>query len=430
MENAHDWGLGGKIVKVEARHYHTLYLMAALSMIFMTLSLALQPLYLRSVLGLARDNAGFVNANIQVITEVVDLFFVGYFGFLSDRYGRLPLMVGGFVLAGVTALAMPFSLELGAMLGVGGLVFFYIVRSVMSLGMTAVWPQVATLTGDFSDIESRPRLLARTGFMMAFGATLVYAVLMQIPKYSGITVSMILLAIIAFVGAWLAQDFLVDVAPKYQSQAVPLQAVVQLLKDEKALRLSFLSAFCSRNDMVIIGLFLMTWCIYFSDLLVLTQAEAAAQAGMVIGFIGLVVLISIPIWGEIIARFGRVPSIVLGLLLSGCGFLAMGMIENPLSWWVLLPAVIVGLGQAGCMLAPQTLTLDLAPESMRGTVLGVFNTVGGLGVIFFLQVGGILFDWLGPSTPFIFTGAANLLIMIYGLSIIKTHTDRVTPGVT
>lgn len=415
-------------MKVEERHYHTLYLLAALSMIFMTLALALQPLYLHSVLGLGRDNAGFVNANIQVITEVLDLFVVGYLGFMSDRYGRLPLMTGGFLLAGLSALALPYSLELGAMLGMGGLAFFYVVRSVMSLGTSAFWPQVATLTGDLSDIESRPRLLARTGFMMAFGATLVYAILMQIPKYAGITLSMMLLAVIALFGAWVANGFMVDVAPKFQQETVPLRTIIQLIKNSKALRLSFLSAFCSRNDMVIVGLFLMTWCIYFADILGLTQAEAAAQAGMVIGFIGLVVLISIPVWGEIIARFGRVPSIVMGLLFSGCGFLALGMIENPLSWWVLLPAFITGLGQAGCLLAPQTLTLDLAPDSMRGTMLGVFNTVGGLGVIFFLQVGGILFDWLGPSTPFVFTGIANLLIMGYGLSILQSHPDVVTSG--
>ncbi|MBF0439023.1 MAG: MFS transporter [Magnetococcales bacterium] len=393
-------------------------------MIFMTLALALQPLYLRSVLGLARDNAGFVNANIQVITEVVDLLFVGYLGYLSDRFGRIPLLTGGFILSGLSALALPYSLELGAMLGVGGLTFFYVVRSAMSLGTTAVWPQVATLTGDFSDVESRPRLLARTGFMMAFGATLVYAVLMQIPRYSGLTFSMLLLAVIAFFGAWLANGFLVDVAPKYTREAVPIQTILRLLKDEKALRLSFLSAFCARNDMVIIGLFLMTWCIYFADLLGMTHAEAAAQAGMVIGFIGLVVLASIPVWGEVISRIGRVPSIVMGLLLSGCGFLSLGLIDNPLSWWVLLPAFITGLGQAGCLLAPQILTLDLAPESMRGTLLGAYNTVGCLGIIFFLLVGGFLFDWLGPAMPFVFAGVANLLVMGYGFVLMKQYADE------
>ena len=407
--------------KVETRHFNTLYLLAALSMIFMTMALALQPLYLRKILGLARDNAGFVNANIQVITELVDLLFVGYLGYLSDKLGRIPVVMYGFILAGFSALLLPFSQELGIWTGVGGLTLVYIFRSSMSLGTTAIWPQIAALAGDFSDMHNRPRLLAKAGFMMAFGATLVYTVLMQIPQHSGVVLAMLLMAAVAFAGAWLTRNFLVDVAPKVPGDRVPLKAIIQLLRDEKALRLSFLSAFTSRNDMVLLGLFLMTWAIYFADVLAIDHAQAAAQAGMVIGFIGLVVLLTINLWGEMIVRLGRLPAMILGLCLSGAGFAGMGMIVNPLGGWVFLPAFLVGVGQAGCLLAPQTVTLDLAPEAMRGSVLGAFNTVGCVGIIFFLQVGGLLFDWFGPSAPFVFTGIANFIIMFYGLSILKAE---------
>ena len=405
---------------VETRHYNTLYLLAAISMIFMTMALALQPLYLRKVLGLARDNAGFVNANIQVITELVDLLSVGYFGYLSDKKGRIPVVVYGFFVAGLSALLLPFSQELGVLTGIGGLTFVYIFRSSMSLGTTAVWPQIAALAGDFSNADNRPRLLAKAGFMMAFGATLVYTVLMQIPQHAGVMVAMLLMSVTAIAGGWVARNFLVDVAPKVSADKIPIKAIIQLLKDQKALRLSFLSAFTSRNDMVILGLFLMTWAIYFADVLGIDHAQAAAQAGMVIGFIGLVVLATITLWGELIIRLGRVPAMILGLCLSGAGFAGMGMVVNPLGGWVFLPAFLVGVGQAGCLLAPQTVTLDLAPDAMRGSVLGAFNTVGCIGIIFFLQVGGLLFDWLGPSAPFVFTGIANFVIMFYGLSVLRT----------
>ncbi len=417
--------------QVETRHHNALYLLAAVAMIFMTLALALQPLYLRHVLGLARDNAGFVNANIQVITELVDLLSVGYLGYLSDRKGRIPVVYYGFLLSGVSALLLPFSLELGILTGAGGLTLVYLLRSTMSLGTTAVWPQIAALAGDFSDGDGsiahdsqeahrlRPRLLAKAGFMMAFGATLVYTILMQIPRQSGVVVAMLLMSGIAFAGGWVARRFLVDVAPRVATGRIPFQAILQMVKREEALRLSFFSAFTSRNDMVIIGLFLMTWAVYFADILGMDSAEAAARAGMVIGFVGLIVLLTINIWGELIVRLGRVPAMVLGLALSGAGFAGMGLIVNPLGGWVFLPAFLVGLGQAGCLLAPQVVALDLAPLAMRGSVLGVFNTVGCLGIIFFLQVGGLLFDWLGPSAPFVFTGVANFIIMFYGLFILR-----------
>jgi hypothetical protein len=44
-------------------------------------------------------------------------------------------------------------------------------------------------------------------------------------------------------------------------------------------------------------------------------------------------------------------------------------------------------------------------------------------VIFFLQVGGILFDWIGPTAPFIFTGVVNLLLFGYALAVMKLDAD-------
>ncbi|MGN7612220.1 magnetosome biogenesis transporter MamH [Magnetococcales bacterium HHB-1] len=408
-------------------HYNALYLVVAILVIFMTLILAIQPLYLRHVLGLARENAGSVNANVQIATEVVDLLLVGYLGNLSDRLGRVPLLIGGFLTAGVAAFLAPLSGQIGLFIGVSGLAFFYLARMVMSLGTTAVWPQVATLAGDYSTQEDRPQKLARVGFMMAFAATLVYAVLMQIPKHAGVTVTLWLAAIIALIGAWLAKNYLVEAIKPKTSHTFPAREVWELVKREPGLRLSFLSAFTSRNDMVIVGLFLMTWFIYFSDLIEeITHAQAASQAGMMIGFIGLVILMSITAWGRSVSRIGRVPAVAMGLFLSGIGFVAFGLNVNPFGWWMLIPAFFVGLGQAGCLLAPQTLALDLAPKEIRGSVLGVFNTVGCIGIIFFLLVGGILFDYVGPTAPFIFTGIANFLIVGYALIVMNGEKQRPT----
>ncbi|MBF0213556.1 MAG: MFS transporter [Magnetococcales bacterium] len=406
---------------LQGYHHNALYLIVAIVMIFLTMVLALQPLYLSRVLGLARENAGFVNANIQAITELVDLLFVGYLGYISDRIGRIPLIVYGFLLAGITALVAPFDREIGAMLGLNALVIFYVVRVLMSLGGTLIWPQIATLTGDYTRQDDRPLLLANVGFMMAFGVTIVYAVFMQLPEQIGVTMTMWLAALFALTGAWLARKLLVEmVQPKMVDRSFPFRDVWALVKREQGLRLSFLSAFTARNDMVLVGLFLMTWFIYFADLLDNTSHEqAASRAGLVIGLLGFVVLVSIPIWGRVTARTGRIPAIVIGLLISGIGFASMGLILNPFSWWIFLPVAIIGVGQAGCVLVPQTLALDLAPEEIRGSVLGVFNTVGCFGVIFFLQVGGILFDWLGPTVPFMFMGIVNLALFGYALSVMK-----------
>lgn len=417
----------------QSLHWNALYLLAALCMIFMTLAIAVQPLYLRNVLGVPFENAGAINANIQVVTEFLDLLLIGYLGYLSDRYGRVPMLIAGFAVAALGALLATFSLELGLMTGVGGLVVYYLMRIIMSLGSGAAWPQLSAMAGDLSDVHTRPRLIANTAFMMALGATIVYAILMQIPQQAGIKTVMLLTAFIALAGAWLSYRCLVDVAPRLDEPQVPFSRITALLKRERHLRLSFASAFFSRNDMVLVGLFLMMWYIYFADLVGIGQEEAAAHAGKIIGLIGLTVLVSIPVWGLFIERFGRVAAIAAGMAFSGIGLIGLGFVVNPFHGIIILPAVLLAFGQAGCFVAPQVVTIDYAPPEIRGSVLGAFNTVGAIGIIFFVQTGGFLFDTIGPHAPFVFAGIGNLLITAYAFWVYSTdlraqHRNRTVEG--
>lgn len=412
---------------VENHHRNTLYLLAALCMIFMTMILALQPIFLRVVLGVGLEDAGKINSSIQVVTEVIDILIVGYLGYLSDKVGRVKVVVYGFIVAGIAALLIPFSLEIGLWFGVSGLAIFYLMRVFMSLGTTGVWPQLTAITGDFTSQEDRPLLTANTAFMMAFGATLVYGVFMQLPYYIGLIPVMLIIPVVALFGAWFAKRSLIDVGERFDGSNLPWKNVVSLLKQDRRLRLTFLSAFSARYDMVLIGLFLMLWFVYFADVVGMSIEDAVAQGGILIGIIGMVILVSIPAWGIFIQRYGRIASIALGMAFSAIGFISMWFVVNPYDWGIYLPAILLAIGQAGTLLAPQILTIDVAPPPIRGLVLGGFNLVGGIGMIFFVQIGGFLFDWLGPYAPFVFTGMGNIVIMLYALWIMRTDGDELSP---
>ena len=167
----------------------------------------------------------------------------------------------------------------------------------------------------------------------------------------------------------------------------------------------------------------MLWFVYFADLVGVGQEQAAARAGILIGTMGAVVLLSIPVWRVFIERFGHVRSVVLGMSVSAIGFLLFGIVVNPFDWFILLPAVLVAVGQAGCFIAPQILTIDSSPRDLLGSMVGTFNVIGGLGVIIFVQVGGILFDKIGPPAPFVFTGCGNLLITLYAIRLMKMDSS-------
>ncbi|SCA56095.1 Magnetosome protein MamH (MamH protein, major facilitator superfamily) [Candidatus Terasakiella magnetica] len=403
----------------EREHRNALYFLAAISMVFMTLAIAVQPLFLRNVLDISFESAGAVNASVQVVTEVLDLALIFYLGYLSDRFGRVPIATIGFLVAAFGALLAPLSLELGAFFGIGGLAFYYVMRIIMSLGTGAVWPQISALAGDSTDFDSRPRFMANMAFMMALGGTLVYAILMQMPKYTGYIVVMVLTAGVGLIGAYVSHRCLVDIAPKLEKKEFPWARIKELLKKDDRLRLSFASAFFARADMVFIGLFLMMWFIYFADLIKVEQEVAAAEAGSLIGLVGIVVLVSLPAWGRAIEVMGRVKTLALGMALSGTGFVGLGFIVNPFDWEIVPFLVLAALGQAGCLVAPQVLTIDLTPKDIRGSMLGMFNVVGGIGIVVFVQIGGFLFDHIGPHAPFVLIGVANFAVVTYSLWVLR-----------
>ena len=405
--------------EIQTHERNALYLLSALCMVFMTLVVAIQPLFLRNVLNISFATAGAINANVQVVTEVLDLFVFAYMGYLSDRLGRVRIIVAGFSVAAVGGVIAPLSPWIGG--AAGALAVYYVARIVMSLGTGAVWPQLSALAGDFSDQANRARLMSNTAFMMAFGVTLVYAVLMQIPSHAGIAVTMVLTAGIALAAAWLARTFLVDVAPRTGELSIPWRRIWALVRSEPRLRLAFASSVFARSDMVFVGLFLMLWFIYFADLVKVDQARAAANAGLLIGLMGGVVMLSIPLWRLFIERFGRVQAIILGMMLSSLGFLMLGFVVNPFTGYIVVPVLLFSAGQAGCLIAPQILTVDHAPRELLGSVLGVFNVLGGLGIIFFVQIGGFLFDYIGPPAPFVFTGIGNLIITVYAVWVLKSE---------
>lgn len=402
---------------VETWHWNTLYLLMASSTVIMTLTVGLQPLFLSEVLGVSSKDFGAVNAGIQVAAEVIGLFLILYLGNLSDHIGRTPIIFAGFLVATMGILMTPLSPMFGAAIGIGGLGFYLLMRVFTFLGMAAVWPQLTTLAGDYTTFVNRARLTGKLFVMVTFGGAVIYAILMQIPEHDGLYFAMLLPALIALISAKMVKGNLPEIAPRLKGDRIPWPRIREVFNNEPRMQLTMVSAFFARSDMILIGIFLMLWLMKFAETSKISVEAAAGQAGLLLGLMGLVMLIASQVWGKVIEEYGRVTSIAVGMALSGTGFLFFGILDDPFDPLIILPVVLVGLGQAGCLIAPQVLALDLIPKDLRGTIMGGFYCVGGLGVIFFVQSGGRLYDIIGPHAPFVMIAIGNILVMTYALSL-------------
>ncbi|MBF0248088.1 MAG: MFS transporter [Alphaproteobacteria bacterium] len=414
---------------IQPWHWNTLYLLLACSTIIMTLSAGLQPLFLNEVLGVTGPRVGVINASVQTAAEVVSLGLIAFLGYYSDRVGRGPIVYIGFLVAAAGAFLAILSPWLGAMLGVGALSFYFLTRILVFLGLGAVWPQLTVLAGDYTTYETRPGQFAKVLFMMTFGGSVIYAVLMQIPEYGGLYVVMALTVLIALGGAWLARGHhLPDVAPHLGQRTYPFEQLRKLTANEPRMQLAFVSAFFSRSDMVFVAMFLMLWFLNYGKFAGFSREEAVAVAGGVLGVLGIVIMVALPAWGMFIRQRGRVLGIAVGMAISAAGFLGIGLMGTPFTPWILVPIALIGVGQAGCLISPQVMAMDHTPKNLRGTVMGAFSVLGGLGIIFFVQSGGMLFDIVGPHAPFVLIGLVNVMVMTYAFSMMPYDTGAETPA--
>ena len=141
------------------------------------------------------------------------------------------------------------------------------------------------------------------------------------------------------------------------------------------------------------------------------SSEVATQKGAIPMIVmGIVSFVAFPVIGILLDKWGRVPTIILCLIVGGIGLLVMAASPSPFTGLIFFAVALAGFGMAGSVVGANTLATNASPKDMIGSILGGLNTMQPLGVFFFLLLGGYLFDTLGPGWAFGLKGAANLIL--------------------
>jgi MFS family permease len=111
-------------------------------------------------------------------------------------------------------------------------------------------------------------------------------------------------------------------------------------------------------------------------------------------------------------RMGRRQTYAIGL-----GAVAVLLLILPLChslWTLMLDFIGIGVGYAFVLPAWNSILLHLLPDDVRGAGLGVAMTIEGMGGVIGPLVGGFLWQWSNPSSPFYLSG--GLLLLAAGAS--------------
>src|SRR5665647_3308083 len=111
--------------------------------------------------------------------------------------------------------------------------------------------------------------------------------------------------------------------------------------------------------------------------------------------------------GRFSDRFGRRSVLVPGYLLSCLVYLGLaGLTSKPA---VVVLFVAYGACTAFLSGAERAFVAEAAPPHLRGTVLGIYGTLQGIGLLLASIVAGAMWVGLGPDAPFWFGGSLAIL---------------------
>jgi MFS family permease len=185
-----------------------------------------------------------------------------------------------------------------------------------------------------------------------------------------------------------------------------------------------------RADIIVKSVFLFVWLIEMAKEQGLSPMRAAALGGKVMLVGAIVTLIAYWIIGVLLDRWGRVPVIITGTLFAGAGFCLIAATQNPFSPALYFYVCLISVGFSAASLGATTMAIDISPKPLVGSILGGLNSMQPIGVLFFLQLGGYLFDKVGPWATWALQGGANLILVIWLLMFtdrIKTEVEEASP---
>lgn len=403
---------------VTKRHVLSYLFAAGISIGMFTYLMTLTPYILKVNLGIADDQLGRVAGNLQFVQELIVIASIGWWGAMSDRYGRRAVYIVGWIIMGLAYGLYAFATSLPQL---------FLFRVVFALAVAATTTNLSAILADYPLEQSRGKMTGMAFVLNGLGAAAFFGGFTRLPdifQQQGATElwagrqAYLLVALIAFVAA-IVMTGLKPGRPDGVGHKAP---VLQLLREgfraarNKRIGLAYLGAFAARADMAIISLFLVLWVMQASSAAGLTAGEAQARAGLFAFVCVITAVVWAPLFGILADRLDRVTVNAIAFALATVGYGWLGLLSDVTSLASTIPALIfIGIGQSSTALAATVLLGQEAPKEFRGSVFGMQSFCGAIGILAMAWGGGQIYDRLGPNTPFLAVAAANALVLIAAL---------------
>ncbi len=383
----------------------------------------MQPYVLTEIVKIPEAEQGMVTGRLHMLQELVTIMLVGFMGAWSDRVGRRFVYVLGFIIVGIGYFIYPLATTETDLI---------LYRLVFAVGVAMIPVMLSTTIQDVPQEMSRGKWLGISNVLQGLGVVLIStAILSQAPGWfvaSGF--DPVMAGRLTF---WCATGFCLFAAlvlratlattvpggKQHESLFTGLSHGIRRGLQNPRLALAYGAAFIGRGDLVIVGSFLTLWVTQAGVDQGMTTANAVGRAGMMFGLVQISALAWAYIMGMLTDRINRVAGLCIALTMATIGYGMMGLFADPFNGSMILLAVLLGAGEVSVIVTAASLLGQEAGWKKRGAVVGVYNLMGGIGIMAVSYFGGIIFDDIGRSAPFTAMGGLNGLLLIAGLIVLS-----------
>jgi DHA1 family tetracycline resistance protein-like MFS transporter len=360
--------------------------------------------------------------SLLVSSYFMAVFFAGpYLGQLSDRYGRVPLLA-------ISQLGSALSFFM--MAGAGSVAMLFAARLLDGITGGNIIIAQAYIT-DISPREKRTEALGYIFAVFGLGFVIGPALGGVLSAWLGARMPFVIAgaaALFTSVMSWRLLDETVERRPKEAPQAARIRLSLAEVAANLPLVLILVVAFLGQFGL---GMVQSSFALYGQAVIFAGASDEVTNlgVGLLLGVVGLGQFFT-QVWliGPLKRRFGDARLVILGTLIRTIGLALYAVVFSP--WIAALAGLLFAVG-TGLMMPPlQSLATRTVGDSIRGAVLGVYQSSVSLAIIISTAVGGVLFA-ANPTLPF-WTGAALALIgAVPGFSLFRlAREDRLqqAPG--
>jgi MFS family permease len=328
-----------------------------------------------ALIGIALGAYGLTQAILQVP-----------FGWLSDRFGRKPVIYAGLILFAI-----------GSFVAASATDIYWVIFGRIIQGSGAISAAVMALAADLTREEHRTKAMAAIGMTIGVTFALSLIIAPALNRLIGVPGIFVMTGVLALLAMVVVSRIVPDpVVSRFHSdtEAVPGR-FNNVLHDPELLRLDF----------GVFALHAVLMALWLVVPLSLRNAGLAAdshwQVYLPVLVLSMAMIIPAIIYGEKRAKLKQVFVISVALLLVSQVLLAYAF--NSL--WGTAAALLVFFAAFNLLEATlPSLISKIAPVGAKGTAIGVYSSVQFLGTFIGATVGGYLYQHFGSSALFGFCG--------------------------